>query len=115
MPPTYINNENKIYGTAHWMKKKNKAVSSSSSYNLDTAEFHIYAVEWNKSQISWFVDDVLFHSLKIRNGRKKTSELHQPQYLLLNLAVGGNWPRSPDESTVFPATVYVDYVRVYDQ
>jgi beta-glucanase (GH16 family) len=109
----HINSEDKIYGTVHWRKKSNKR--SGSSFNLDTAEFHVYALEWTNSHISWFVDDVLFHQLKIRNGRKKTSELHLPQYLLLNLAVGGNWPGSPGINTVFPATVYVDYVRVYEK
>ena len=111
----HVNSEDRILGTAHWLKKRNKHVSSRSSFNLDSAEFHVYAVEWTSSQISWFVDDVLFHRLKIKNGRKKTSELHMPQYLLLNLAVGGNWPGSPNNATIFPARVYVDYVRVYDK
>ena len=111
----HVNRENKTHGNVHWAGKKNKLVSKGASIDIDTSGFHVYAVEWNSRQISWYVDDVLFHQLKIKNGRKKTSELHQPQYLLLNLAVGGNWPGRPDTTTIFPATLYVDYVRVYDR
>jgi beta-glucanase (GH16 family) len=39
--------------------------------------------------------------------------MHRPMYLLANLAVGGTWPGNPDHSTIFPATMYIDYIRVY--
>jgi beta-glucanase (GH16 family) len=110
----HINNENRTYGTAHWAGKGKRHTSSGSSYGVDPTQYHVYAVTWNSSNISWYVDNILFHQLNIEGGVNNTSELHTPQYLLLNLAVGGNWPGSPDASTVFPATVFVDYVRVYD-
>jgi beta-glucanase (GH16 family) len=47
------------------------------------------------------------------NDENDAHEFHEPFYILLNLAVGGNWPKNPDATTVFPDTMYVDYVSVY--
>jgi beta-glucanase (GH16 family) len=77
-------------------------------------DFHVYAVEWTTNQIQWFVDGKQFFSLtpaKLPAGKKWV--FTEPQFLLLNLAVGGNWPGYPDETTVFPQRLVVDYVRVY--
>jgi beta-glucanase (GH16 family) len=59
------------------------------------------------------MDDILYFQLNIANGVNGTEEFQLPFYLLLNLAVGGNWPGYPDATTVFPAELTVDYVRVY--
>lgn len=77
-------------------------------------DFHIYAVEWTTNQIKWFVDGTQFFSATpaiLPSGT--TWVFAQPQFLLLNVAVGGNWPGYPDATTIFPQQMLVDYVRVY--
>lgn len=108
----HVNNEMLTYGTAHWAGNGGKHVSSGGSFSLDPAIFHVYSIIWDSSVITWFVDGAQYYQLNIAGGQ--TSELQLPQYLLLNLAVGGNWPGSPDATTVFPATTFIDYVRIYD-
>jgi beta-glucanase (GH16 family) len=71
-----------------------------------SADFHIYAVEWTQQAIVWYLDGVE----KFRSGQGVTQ---QPMYLLVNLAIGGNWPVPPDQTTIWPASFDVDYVRVY--
>lgn len=77
-------------------------------------DFHRFAVEWEPGEIRFYVDDVLFATRNQRdipaNGKWP---FDHPFFLLLNVAVGGHWPGEPDKTTVFPATMLVDYVRVY--
>jgi beta-glucanase (GH16 family) len=76
--------------------------------------FHIYAVEWEPQAIRFYVDDHLYGArtpAEIPKGAKWAYD--HPFFLLLNVAVGGSWPGNPDTTTVFPQTMLVDYVRVY--
>ncbi len=78
--------------------------------------FHRFAIEWEPGEIRFYVDDVLYETQNRGNiPSSKHWAFDHPFYLLLNLAVGGNWPGAPDEKTQFPATMLVDYVRVYRQ
>lgn len=78
-------------------------------------DFHVFAVEWDPDSISFFVD-------KDRYVRRTRAGLQpgwpwvfdKPYFLILNLAIGGDWPGNPDSTTVFPQTMLVDYVRVYE-
>lgn len=75
-------------------------------------DFHVYAIEWDANRIRWFIDGQPYFS--ITPGQLPGPWVfNSPQFLLLNVAVGGNWPGSPDASTVFPQRMTVDYVRVY--
>jgi beta-glucanase (GH16 family) len=96
-------------------------------------DFHVYAVEWEPGEIRWYVDDLLYStqsfwwsSSKTQDGKgvnpASEADLHpwpapfdQPFYLVMNLAVGGNFLGNPDKTTMFPAEMVVDYVRVYDK
>jgi beta-glucanase (GH16 family) len=71
-----------------------------------TAGMHTFAVEWEPDSMRWFVDGVQRHET-----RQPTPDL--PMYLILNLAVGGDWDGPPDATTLFPAEMRVDWVRVY--
>lgn len=79
-----------------------------------TAEFHTYAVEWDATEIRWYVDDVMY---AMRNNWYSTgafpAPFDVPFYLIFNVAVGGNLPGSPNATTTFPVTMEVDWVRVY--
>lgn len=75
-------------------------------------DFHLFAIEWEAGQIHWYVDNMLSNTLTPNDVPGKWVFDH-PFFLLLNLAVGGHWPGYPDETTVFPQFMYVDYVRIY--
>ncbi len=77
--------------------------------------FHVFAVEWTTNQIKWYMDNVQYFTLTPANlPGGSTWVFNAPQFILLNLAVGGNWPGNPDGTTVFPQQMLVDYVRVYN-
>lgn len=79
--------------------------------------FHQFAAEWEPGRIRFYVDGVLFATrtpADLPRGATWVLDGH-PFTILLNLAIGGNWPGSPDASTVFPQQLLVDYVRVYER
>jgi beta-glucanase (GH16 family) len=77
-------------------------------------DFHVYAVEWEPNAIRFYVDDQMYEQRTPADLPKGAKWVYDhPFFLLLNVAVGGDWPGNPDESTVFPQTMLVDYVRVY--
>lgn len=109
----HINNEDTVYGTLHWHNEKH--ISDGTKIQCDPEKFHSYAIEWDKESLKWFLDGVKYHEVSIKDSLNSTSEFHKPFYLILNLAIGGDWPENPDDTTIFPDTVTVDYVRVYQK
>lgn len=79
------------------------------------SSFHLYAIEWSPEKIDFYVDDQKYYTFENDQGSEATWPFDQPFYLILNLAVGGGWVGSPDSTTVFPAVMEVDHVRVYQQ
>jgi beta-glucanase (GH16 family) len=75
-------------------------------------DFHIFGIEWGENYINWYVDDVLYNQITPKDVKGEWV-FNQPFYMLLNLAVGGNLPGEPNNETVFPQTMIIDYVRVY--
>ncbi|MFD8996794.1 glycoside hydrolase family 16 protein [Streptomyces abikoensis] len=76
--------------------------------------FHTYRVDWAPGKLTWYLDGKPYGTAcagQLKHGQKWVFD--HPHYLLLNLAVGGDWPGPPDRSTPFPARMLVDYVRVY--
>lgn len=86
---------------------------TTSAQSLKT-DFHVYAVEWEGNEIRWYFDDQQYFKITSENVPAEWAFDH-PFFILLNLAVGGRWPGYPDETTVFPQFLYVDYVRVYQK
>lgn len=77
-------------------------------------DFHVFALEWEPTALRFYVDDVLYETHTPADLPAGTTWVFDhPFFLLLNVAVGGSWPGSPNSSTVFPQTMLVDYVRVY--
>jgi hypothetical protein len=77
-------------------------------------DFHVYAVEWTTNQINFFVDNRQYFSVSKSSIPGGTTWVYtKPEFVLLNLAVGGGWPGNPDGTTTFPQQMLVDYVRVY--
>jgi len=79
-----------------------------------TSGFRVYALEWSDDEISMFIDKQKFHSFKNPRTSYEEWPFHQPFYLILNIAVGGNWGgKEGIDDSVFPQKLEIDYVRVY--
>lgn len=108
-----------VHGSVHTEAYNHKINTQRSSArkiaNVDT-EFHVYSIIWDKDKISFFVDDVQYFLFENdQQGNYKTWPFDQRFHLLINIAVGGDWPGNPDNSTNFPRKMLVDYVRVYEK
>lgn len=109
---------NSIFGGLVYGGPWPNQVGSGENYLVSTnvtTEFSVYALEWDPTEIRWYVDGTLF---AVRNSWSSTggafpAPFDKPFYVLFNVAVGGNYPGSPTAATVFPVTMEVDYVRVY--
>jgi beta-glucanase (GH16 family) len=116
----YIGSEpTRILGTLHYGGPWPRNVYSTTAYFLPAEsfhdDFHVFAVEWEYGEIRWYVDDTLFATRTswFSTGGPYPAPFDVDFHLLLNLAVGGNLPGSPDAPTSFPQDLVVDYVRVY--
>ena len=107
----HIGNEYQNYGTFHFDSLGHRYHGG--SYGLDPTLFHQYAFVWTPTTMTWLVDNNPYYSVNITNGIGNKEEFHLPFFILLNIAVGGNWPGSPSTSTIFPAEMQIDYIRVY--
>jgi len=77
-------------------------------------DFHVFTVIWDPSQVQFLVDNTPYETVTKQQAGKMWAFDHQ-FFLLLNVAVGGSWPGDPDNTTTFPQTMKVDYVRVYQR
>jgi beta-glucanase (GH16 family) len=107
-----------VHGTIHGPGYSG-AGGPSSSYSLPDKQrfaddFHVFAVEWEPNAIRFFVDKDIYATRTPADLPKGSKWVYDhPFFLLLNVAVGGDWPGNPDASATFPQTMLVDYVRVY--
>jgi len=108
-----INTGSDVYGTVHWQANDGSHASYGGHMSTSVQEWHVYAVEWSPTAIRWFVDGQQYHVIDITNGAGGTEEFQRDFFLLLNMAVGGNWPGFNVDNAGLPARMYVDYVRVY--
>jgi beta-glucanase (GH16 family) len=104
------------YGNPHEYKTGTYVLPNGETLDQD---FHIFAVEWEPDQIRWYIDGIQYHQVDAWfTSHSTASELapfDQPFHLILNVAVGGRWPGYPDENSVFPQEMIVDYIRVYQK
>ena len=109
-----------IHGTLHG-PGYSAANGPSASYSLTKDQnfpdsFHTFAIEWEPNIVRFYCDDILYKTrtpADLPAGAKWVYD--HPFFMLLNVAVGGDWPGSPDATTVFPQVMLVDYVRVYQR
>jgi beta-glucanase (GH16 family) len=82
---------------------------------FSAAAWHTYGIIWSKGQIQYYIDSPSnIYETFTPSTQSGTWPFDQgPQFVILNLAVGGTWPGSPDSSTTFPSQMVVDYVRIY--
>lgn len=103
----------KVYGTVHY--DKNGHQYTGSNYVLPSGKFssgyHVFSLLWQPNHLKWYVDGNKFFEVNSRDVSAFPWNL--PQFFIFNVAVGGNWPGNPDQTTSFPQQMVVDYIRVY--
>lgn len=107
-----------VHGTLHGPGYSGGA-SITKGYTLNNDrfdnDFHLFAIEWGKDYIDFFVDNFLYNRITPSSVTGEWVFNDQPFYILLNMAVGGNYVTGPTDQTIFPQKMYIDYVRVYKQ
>jgi len=112
---------NRVYGTIHYGDRSPNNSHTGSSHVLISGNYsddsHVFALEWEAGELRWYVDDVHYQTLNnwYSVGGDYPAPFDQEFHLILNVAVGGNWPGNPDQTTLFPQIMLVDYVRVFKQ
>ena len=105
--------DNVVHGTAHW--NQGGVVSYGQSMTNESGklseEYHVYSIIWDEQSIRWFFDDINYNTIDITP--EALSAFHDDFFFIMNIAVGGNWPGSPDNTTIFPQWMIVDYIRVF--
>lgn len=76
-------------------------------------EFHVFSIIWTENEIRWLVDDQPYHFIDITES--DFDEFRNSFFFIFNIAVGGNWPGSPDVTTIFPQRMAVDYLRGFQE
>ncbi|MEO9869429.1 glycoside hydrolase family 16 protein [Ekhidna sp.] len=108
--------EDTVFGTLHWDNNGTYACTCGQDheYTLSNGtfndQFHVFSVIWNESSITWYVDDNQYTTV---NFSSDMEEFTNDFFFIFNVAVGGNLPGSPNETTTFPQRMVVDYVRVF--
>lgn len=108
--------DNTVHGTVHWDNNgqyANFGGSVSLSQGIFNDKFYVFSVIWDESKIVWLLDNVPYH--QIDTTPQALDEFRKPHFFLFNVAVGGNWPGSPDSNTSFPQQMVVDYIRVFQR
>lgn len=102
-----------VHGTVHYRDDVYKYSSGSTS--LPSGDFsdkyHVFTIVWDFNTITWYVDNVPFK--QFTNSNIAGWPFNKSFYFIMNVAVGGNWPGPPDDTTVFPQQMMVDYIRVF--
>lgn len=111
-----------VHGTLHYGDRwPNNTSDGSQTHKLVSGDysddFHVFRLDWHAEGMRWYVDDILYRETPASQWFSATAPSPAPFdqrfHLILNLAVGGEWPKNPDSSTKFPALLDVDWVRVY--
>ena len=108
---------NKVHATAHWGAQGAGSTYRTGTFTKPQGDFsqsyHVFSMIWVEGSLQFLVDDQLYHTVNNSHVSPATYRHNAPFFFIANIAVGGNWPGSPDASTVFPQSMFVDYIRVF--
>jgi hypothetical protein len=106
--------QSKTHGTVHYYDNGHRYKGGSYSLSGNQSfhdKFHVFTIVWQENSIRWYVDYNLFY--EVDDQLVVFDSFRLPQFFIMNIAVGGIWPGYPDETTVFPQIMEVDYIRVF--
>jgi len=107
-----------VHGGSSSKEENGHSGGSYTASGFSAADWHVYGMIWSKGKVQYYVDDpsnvyVTYNSTDSEWSPVAWPFDQGPQFMILNLAIGGDWPGNPDASTVFPGDMQVDYVRIY--
>ncbi len=112
---------NIVHGTVHYADPNGNRILNTKTKTLSGADdfsdrFHVFSIVWKEDVIEWYVDDQKYHTVtKSILGTQNPYPFNDPFFFIVNVAVGGQWPGSPDGSTIFPQNMIIDYIRVFQE
>lgn len=112
-----INNDNNVYANLHWSYQGSNADTKGTAYNVgDRTAWHTYGMEWTETMARFYVDNHVYQVYTISD-QAEMQEFREKQFIIFNLAIGGNWPGHTIDNDAFPnkSTMEVDWVRVYQK
>lgn len=109
---------NRVVGTVHYganvaahqYKSQPKYLNGTDNFN---DEFHVFSINWKSDLIEFMVDDEVYHTITPASLNGAAYPFNKNFFFIFNVAVGGNFPGNPDNTTAFPQWMIVDYVRVF--
>ena len=109
---------NYVHGTVHFGDDYSQHQYTGQGTNIPFSEsfsdeFHVFSIDWDESGITWLLDDTPFFSINNSVSGSQNYPFDDPFFFILNIAVGGQWPGYPDETTSFPQFMAIDYIRVF--
>jgi beta-glucanase (GH16 family) len=110
---------NRVTGSLHWQYTGGSEGTYNNNYFLNSGDFsqqfHVFSLVWQQDSVQFLIDDNVY----VKGGPAEVSggvyPFNLPFFFIFNVAVGGDWPGPPDNTTVFPQRMFVDYVRVFQQ
>ena len=107
------------HGTAHWGPQgQGFSTYQGGDYKISGEKFsdayHVFSIIWEPGSIKWMVDDNEFFKITTANVNGNYP-FNGEFFFIFNIAVGGQWPGSPDATTVFPQQMHVDYIRIFQE
>lgn len=112
-------NARQVVGSLHWKQQDGSEGTYNNAYTLSgqdfSQQFHVFSLIWAKDQAQFLVDDQVYVSGGLQNVTSGVYPFNSPFFFIFNVAVGGDWPGPPDNTTLFPQRMFVDYVRVFQQ
>ena len=117
-PPGYDWIAGSVHGGSSGKEENGHSGGTYTANGFSAADWHVYGMIWTKGKIQYYVDDpsnvyVTYNSTDSEWSPTPWPFDQGPQFIILNLAIGGDWPGNPDATTVFPGDMQVDYVRIY--
>ena len=110
-----INDNNAVFANLHWSYKNTQADTKGKTYDVgDRTQWHTYGMEWDENSAAFYVDGYIYEKYSIST-QSEMEEFRKAQFIILNLAVGGQLPGYNIDQNSFPATMEVDWVRVYQK
>lgn len=107
----------RVSATMHWKNSAGAHASKGTNYSINSGDFsqqfHVFSTVWVKDTIKCYVDDVLYLTVTSTDAGVANFPFNADHFFIFNVAVGGDWPGPPDNSTQFPQRMFVDYVRVF--
>jgi len=108
---------NRVVGSIHWAQANGSSGTVNNAYFLNSGDFsqqyHVFSLIWQMNYIQIIVDGIPYMTATNTSITSGTWPFNASFFFIFNVAVGGDWPGSPDATTVFPQRMYVDYVRVF--